>query len=670
MLCLAMAEFESTDNLVIASRVLRTTLQKSRDLTSAIDKTGPRLESISQTLPSLEEAIKRIARKCSFFAIRGHVDCAIGPAAAVLKVFDAVNGLQGSLSCDPSSDLFRYLSLVKQLEEALKFLSGNCTLVIQWLEDVVQFLKDNTVDDDFYLLNVRKFLKILGELQAMEARSRHVGGPLFGALEKLECEFKHILMENSFPIPFSEQACVSSLPLPEPVIQKLQAIIERLNANNRIEKCVAIYAEVRSSNARATMQALDLDYLDISLSEFDRVQSIEDHIDQWENHLEFAVMHVFDIEHRLCSDVFHKVGSDVWMSCFAKIAVQSGIHNFIKFGNSITKGKKDAIKLLKLLDIFAVLSKLRLHFNYLFGGKGCVEIQDQTRDLIKKVVDGACEIFLELSYQVELQRQSTPPSDGSVPRLLNFVTDFCNQLLEDDYRLILIQVLEIHQIWNYQNFDSEILSKEVYKIMSAIELNLETWSKTYKDSTLSCLFMMNANWNIFKNLKGTNLGDMMGDSWLRHHEQAVEYYATVYVRQSWGKLPALLSEEGSLVFSSNDLVKKRLKSFNEAFDEIYKKQSNWVVLDRGLRVKICELVVRIVVPVYERFMKSYMPWAEQGTSPTKYVKYTVDSLESMIRSMLQSKLGKYDSSSTKCRHLIGKIKNVVTNHFSSSPAAA
>ncbi|THG10977.1 hypothetical protein TEA_024340 [Camellia sinensis var. sinensis] len=418
------------------------------------------------------------------------------------------------------------------------------------------------------------------------------------------------------------------------------------------------------------MQALDLDYLEISLSEFDRVQSIEDHIDQWENHLEFAVMHVFDIEQRLCSSVFHKVGSDVWMSCFAKIAVQSGIHNFIKFGNSITKGKKDAIKLLKLLDIFAVLNKLRLHFNYLFGGKACVEIQDQTRDLIKKVVHGACEIFLELSYQVELQGQSTPPSDGSVPRLLNFVTDFCNQLLEDDYRLILIQVLQIHQIWNYQNFDSEILSKEVYKIMSAIELNLETWSKTYKDSTLSCFFMMNANWYIFKNLKGTNLGDMMGDSWLRHHEQAVEYYATIYVRQSWGKLPALLSEEGSLVFSSNDLVKKRLKSFNEAFDEIYKKQSNWVVSDRGLRVKICELVVQIVVPVYERFMRSYMPWAEQGTSPTKYVKYTVESLESMIGSMLQSKLGKYDSSTTKCRHLIGKIKNVVTDHFSSSPAAA
>ncbi|GMQ06507.1 hypothetical protein CsSME_00051066 [Camellia sinensis var. sinensis] len=189
-----MAEFESTDNLVIASRVLRTTLQKSRDLTSAIEKTGPRLESISQTLPSLEEAIKRIAQKCSLVAIRGHVDRAIGPAAAVLKVVDAVNGLQGSLSCDPSSDLFRYLSLVKQLEEALKFLSGNCTLVIQWLEDVVQFLKDNTVDDDFYLLNVRKFLKILGELQAMEARSRHVGGPLFGALEKLE--FFHSLSQN------------------------------------------------------------------------------------------------------------------------------------------------------------------------------------------------------------------------------------------------------------------------------------------------------------------------------------------------------------------------------------------------------------------------------------------------------------------------------------------
>ncbi|KAF9625349.1 hypothetical protein IFM89_021737 [Coptis chinensis] len=69
----------------------------------------------------------------------------------------------------------------------------------------------------------------------------------------------------------------------------------------------------------------------------------------------------------------------------------------------------------------------RLDFNRVFGGRVRSEIQNLTRDLIKRVIDGACEIFWEHLVQLELQRQ-TPPPDG-VPRLLSFVTDYCNRLL-------------------------------------------------------------------------------------------------------------------------------------------------------------------------------------------------------------------------------------------------
>ncbi|KAA8540173.1 hypothetical protein F0562_024264 [Nyssa sinensis] len=625
-----MTESESIDNLVAAREFLKSSLERSRELAFAIDKSVPRLEEINQSLPSLEAAIKAIERKCSLFTIRVHIDHAVGPAAAVLKVYDAVHGLEESLLSDPCSNLSRYLSVVKRLEEALKFLTDNCRLVIQWLEDVVIFLEDNAVDDDIYILNVKKSLRILGELRATEERSHLSGGCLFAAFEKLEIEFRNILIENSYPLPVTsssisvaEQGSIAPLPFPVPVIQKLQAIIERLTANNRLEKCISMYIEVRSSNARATLQALDLHYLETSLSEFDSVQSIEGYIDQWSKHLEFAVKDLFAFEYKVCNDVFEKSGPDVWMGCFAKIAIQSGMHAFIKFGNTVTKGKKDAIKLLKLLEIFAALNRLRLDFNRLFGGTACIEIRNQTRDLVKKVIDGACEIFWELSFQVELQRQSTPPPDATVPRLVSFVTDYCNQLLDDKYRPILTQVLKIHQSWDHEEFEEGLLSNQVHNIIKEIELNLERWAKTYEDTTLSYLFMMNNHWYLFKNLKDTKLGDLMGHSWLTGHEQYMGYYAAVYLRESWGKLPALLSEEGLILFpggraTARDLVKKRLKAFSEAFDDMYKKQSNWVVSDKSLRGKTCELLVEIVVPVYRSFMHNYMPLVEQGASPNRW----------------------------------------------------
>ncbi|KAK9281621.1 hypothetical protein L1049_004524 [Liquidambar formosana] len=474
-------------------------------------------------------------------------------------------------------------------------------------------------------------------------------------------------------LPFvEEQACIAPSPLPVSIIQNLQAIIERLTANNRLDSCKSIYVEVRSLNARASLQVLDLDYLEMSNSEFDYVQSIENYIDQWGKHLEFAVKHLFEVEYNLCNEVFETIELDFRMCCFAKIAAQSGILAFLRFGNNVTKSKKDPIKLLKLLDIFAVLHKLRLDFNRLFGGKACVEIQTLTRDLVKRIVDGACEIFLELFAQVELQRQTSPPSDGSVPRLVSFVTDYCNQLLGGNYRLTLTQVLVIHQSWKDEIYEEELLTNEVRNIINAIELNLEAWSKAYEDTTLSYIFMMNNHWHLYKNLKGTKLEELMGNSWLRRHEQCLEYYVAVYLRECWGRLPALLSQEGLVLFpggraSARDLVKKRLKAFNEAFDNVYKKQSNWVVPDKSLREKLCQLLVHTIVPVYMSHLQNYGPLVEQDGSAAKYVKHTAQSMENMLNSLFQPRLGKFGS--MKNTQLIGKIKNVVANQFRSTLTA-
>ncbi|KAL2463928.1 exocyst subunit exo70 family protein G1 [Forsythia ovata] len=249
------------------------------------------------------------------------------------------------------------------------------------------------------------------------------------------------------------------------------------------------------------------------------------------------------------------MGLDVWKSCFADIAAQAGILAFLQFGKTATESKKDPIKLLKLLKIFASLNRLRLDFIQLFGGAACAEIQNWTRDLIK--------------------RHTPPPQDGSIPRVVTFITDYCNELLGDDYKPILTQVLVIERSWKHEKFQEGILMNELLNLVKAIELNVETWSRAYEDA------------HLYKHLKGTEIGTLLGDSWLRKHEQYKEYYSSLYLRESWGKLPALLRREGLILFSggratARDLGKKRLKSFNEAFDDMHRKQSNWVILDKDL----------------------------------------------------------------------------------------
>ncbi|KAE9599442.1 hypothetical protein Lal_00039486 [Lupinus albus] len=656
------------ENLISARKSLKLSLEKSKSIGLALQKSGPRLEEISQRLPSLESAVRPIrVDKDALVAVGGHINRAVGPAAAVLKVFDAVHGLEKSLLSEPRNDLPGYLTVLKRLGEALRFLGDNCGLAIQWLEDIVEYLEDNAVADERYLLNLKKLLKNLRELQNDEEKARLDGGLLEAALDKLEHEFRQLLTENSVPLTMlsssalGDQACIAPSPLPVSVIHKLQALLARLKANYRLEKCISIYVEVRSSNVRASLHALNLDYLEISVAEFNDVQSIEGYIAQWGKHLEFAVKHLFEVEYKLCSEVFEKMGLDVWMGCFSKIAAQAGILAFLQFGKTVTESKKDPIKLLKLLDIFASLNKLRLDFNRLFGGAACVEIQNLTRELIKSVIDGAAEIFWELLVQVELQRQNPPPLDGSVPKLVSFITDYCNKLLGEDYKPILTQVLIIHRSWKRQSFQERLLVTEVLNIMKAVELNLETWIKAYDDPMLSNFFAMNNHWHLYKHLKGTKLGELLGDSWLREHEQYKDYYSTNFLRDSWGKLPGQLSREGLILLSggratARDLVKKTLKKFNEVFDEMYTKQSGWVMPERDLREKTCQLIVQAVVPVYRSYMQNYGPLVEQDASSTaKYAKYTVQKLEEMLLCLYRLKPVRHGS--LRGRQFSGKFGN-------------
>lgn len=644
-------------NLMAARKSLKLSLEKSKGLGLALAKAGPRLDEIHQRLPSLVATVRPIrADKEALVAVGGHINRAVGPAAAVLKVFDAVHGLEKSLLSDPRNDLPGYLSVLKRLEEALRFLGDNCGLAIQWLGDIVEYLEDNHVADGRYLSNLKRSLKNLRDLhlQNHEERAHLDGGLLDAALDKLEAEFRRLLTEHSVPLPMSspsslgEQAVIAPSPLPVSVIQKLQAILGRLIANDRIEKCIMIYVEVRGSNVRASLQALDLDYLEISVTEFNDVQSIEGYIAKWGKHLEFAVKHLFEAEYKLCNEVFERIGLDVWMGCFAKIAAQAGILAFLQFGKTVTESKKDPIKLLKLLDIFAALNKLRLDFNKLFGGAACIEIQNLTRDLIKRVIDGAAEVFWELLHQVEIPRQAPPPPDGGVPKMISFITGYCNTLLGDDYKPILTQVLVIHRSWKHQKFQERLLINEILEIIKAVELNVEAWTKAYEDPIISNFFAMNNHYHLYKNLKGTKLGHLLGDSWFREHEQFKDYYAAIFLKDSWGKLPGHLSREGLILFSggratARDLVKQRLKTFNEAFDDMYKKQSVWVIPEIDLREKICQQIVQTVVPVYRSYMQNYGPLVELDGNSSKYSKYSVQTLEQMLASLFQPRPGRYGS---------------------------
>ncbi|CAN6173443.1 unnamed protein product [Urochloa humidicola] len=656
--------------LLAARQALRSGVDRTRTLGHALARESTRLEEIQARLPAMEATVRPIRAPAEALeSAGGDMDRALGPAAAVLKVFDAVHGLEPALLARESlaHDLPGYLAVLAQLEAALRLLADNCGLAAQWLADIVAYLGDRDLADPGFLDG------LAAQLEGLKARAADDldAGLLTAALGMLEVEFRRLLEEHSAPLAMRESAAPAPVVpsrIPAPVVHKLSLILDRLAANGRLERCSAAYADARGDTVGASLRALGLDYLKETSED---AQVLSPSVERWARHLEFAVHHLLEAERRLCVAVFERQ-PEAMPSCFAEIAARAGILDFLKFGRALADTRKDPIKLLRLLDVFDALNKLRVDFNRLFGGKACAEIQTRTRELVKMLVDGAVEIFEELLVQVELQRNMPPPVDGGVPRLVSFVAKYCNQLLGEPYRSVLTQVMTIHRSWRKEVFNDKMLVDAVLNIVRTLEINFETWSKAYGDTTLSCLFMMNIHWHFFKHLKGTKLGELLGEAWLREHEQYKDYFSAFLLRESWGTLAPLLSREGLIMFSkgqatARDLVKQRLKSFNAKFDEMFQKQSTWVISDRDLQQKTCHLVVQAIVPIYRSFMQNYGPLVEQDVSASKYVKYSADDLDKMLNTLFLPKPGRpRRAGSFQIRHSGDKITSAMTGLYRSA----
>ncbi|XP_010550815.1 PREDICTED: exocyst complex component EXO70A1 [Tarenaya hassleriana] len=626
-----MAQEKSIEELKSMRELLKGEIEKSEAFSSALNRTDSRLKQINHELGCFESEAKR--QKWRFSSFSDSISHVTTPISAVLRVLVTVRELEKSLSSsDHRSRLLSYISDVKYLGESMRFLSESCLLAVNWLEETIEFLIENGMPEDHpCLLQFRKPIKRLRKLQRIEANARCSRGILAMSFENLEMEFERILKdENAFRFQVLD---VNNL-------RTLQALINTLSSNKRLTRCVSVYVESRKKSVQGRFEALRTDYLEKTITEFDNVEDIEDYIDKWKRDMDIAVKDVYDFELRLCNQVFEKAGDDVSSRSFGQIASDSGILRLLGFGMRITECKKHPSKLLKLLDVFCTMDKVRVDFNRLFGGQNCSEVRETTREFIRGIVGRAVEIFWELPYQVELQRQSSPPHDGSVPRLVSFVTEYCNELFGDCYKPILKKILEIDFSWKHENFNEDLLTGHIYNVMREISLNLDTWARSYKDAELSYIFMMNNHCH-FCSLEGTFLGKTMGESWVRAHGQYRDYYAALYVNETWGKLINPLKYETRAFSASKrarESIKRALKAFSEEFDEIYTKQSDWIIEDEGLRLKICEAAMKTLMPIYKNCLqdpKMMILVEEEGLC----VRYTSTELETKLKNMFQNKRG-------------------------------
>jgi exocyst complex protein 7 len=194
-----------------------------------------------------------------------HIDRAVGPAAAVLKVFDAVHGLEPPL-----------------------------------------------------LLHHRGPGAVAGAAATVADLPGYLdGGLLAAALDMLEAEFRRLLADHSTPLSITTTTSASSTTrIPSPAVRKLSLILDRLLANGRQDTCIPLYIDARGAVVSASLRDLGLNYL---RSPAEDAQALGPGVELWGRHLEFVARRLLESERQLCVKVFGKHKDDA-SACFAEVA--------------------------------------------------------------------------------------------------------------------------------------------------------------------------------------------------------------------------------------------------------------------------------------------------------------------------------------------------------------
>ncbi|KAF9597778.1 hypothetical protein IFM89_021863 [Coptis chinensis] len=81
---------------------------------------------------------------------------------------------------------------------------------------------------------------------------------------------------------------------------------------------------------------------------------------------------------------------------------------------------------------------------------------------------------------------------------------------------------------------------------------------------------------------------------------------------------------------SKTILKERFRSFNIAFEEVYKSQTGWLILDPQLREDLRISVSLKVVQAYRTFLGRHASQLDSERHIERYIKYTADDLQNYL----------------------------------------
>lgn len=504
------------------------------------------------------------------------------------------------------------------------------------------------------------------------------------AMSRLEDEFRHILIRNTIPLDvdrlhgsiqrgslsfashdgeivedlsfedddressFCHDRGVSlgdvSVDLVAPdAVEELKEIAERMIRVGYERECCQVYSSVRRDVLDECLSILCVEKL--SIEEVQKIEwsSLDEKMKKWIHAVKIVIRVLLNREKQLCEEIFD--GSDeLKESCFLETA-KGCVLQLLNFGEAVAIGKRSPEKLFRILDMYDAMLDVLPDLQYLFSYESGEMVCNEAQGVLDGLGEAAIATFVEFEKAVQGESLRKPTQGGEIHPLTRYVMNYVKLLV--DYSNTLDVLLQT-SVNNSDNGDGDNLQNmspvgsRLLLLLKCLESNLEEKAKMYEDSAMQYVFLMNNILYIVQKVKDSDLGNLLGDNWIRKNRGKIRQHSTSYLRASWSRVLSCLRDEGiggSSGNASRVALKERFKNFNACFEEIYRVQTGWKVPDEQLREELRISISENVLPAYRSFLGRFRNQLESGRSAGKYIKYTPEDLENYVSELFEGTPG-------------------------------
>lgn len=448
-------------------------------------------------------------------------------------------------------------------------------------------------------------------------------------------------LEHSVSLPLSSDFVAPYLVAPDTLLDLKEIALRMIAARYEPELCQA-YSDIRRDALTDCLVSLGVDKM--SIEEVQKIDwpTLDSKMKKWIQALKIVLNGVLLEEKHVCETVF-ETSKNLKDECFAE-AAKGCVLQLLNFGDAIAIGKRTSEKLFRVVGMYEALSEVLPDLESLFSGHARVFVREEAEGILSRLGDAVKGTILEFGNLIRGEMSKKPLQCGEIHPLTRYVMNYIRLLA--DYSVALNSLLADEDAYGSnqstgagtaEGANLTPLGNCMLTLITYLETNLDEKKKLYDDEALQHIFIMNNLLYIVQKVKDSEMKTLLGDNWVRKRRGLIRQHSTGYLRASWTRVLSFLRDDGLVVgggFSNRNALKEKFKNFNNAFEEIYRVQTNWRVPDAQLReelkISISEKVVQAYRSFYGRSKGQF-----DGRSASRYIKYAPEDLENHVADLFE-----------------------------------